>query len=410
MNSRIIYLVCSPLLMITGAATTVIAPMLLDPASFTHFALLTSMFTYLSEFDLGLARLSDRLLPGQAEPEAEAIGGRLLFARYCIAGILLLSLLVLATPLMLLAGAGGVAMLLANGPLSYHRARTNTRFIRASLLLQFGMTLPRLSGLLVDGVRGAIVGLGLWTGLSCVILNWPMLATLRAQAMQLPKVFRQSVPLFLYNATWLLYLFANRWIAWAVSNSEVEAGLFAFGANLTVVGVGLVMTLSQPYYPRHLAEPNPRRLARELYLLLALGAAGVVGGILFCRFLLGTVFHHFAASADVTAALLICAVPLALSAWVVPLVIARADRVGEVMIFPVCLAAMGGLMILLNDHAGIVGQAWGCLPPALLLLATQLAEVTKKGLLIRRSAVTVWMACGAVVMLGALTWWLVFRQ
>ena len=160
LNSRIVYMIGFPLLIALGAATTILAPMLLDAANFTRFALLNSLFTYLSEFDLGLARLSDRLLPRQTSDDAVASGGLLLFARYCVAGsLLLVGFAWISDPLMLLAGSAGIALLLANGPLSYYRARANTTaFVFAALLMQFGMTLPRLIGLLIDGVRGSMIG------------------------------------------------------------------------------------------------------------------------------------------------------------------------------------------------------------------------------------------------------------
>jgi len=280
----------------------------------------------------------------------------------------------------------------------------------ASLLIQFGLTLPRLIGLLIDGVRGSMIGLSLWSGIACIVLNIPMLATVQARFAQVPPLIARSVPLFLYHAAWLLYLFANRWISWGVSDTTADAGLFAFGANLTVVGVGMVGLLAQPFYPHHLASPNPRQLARELYVLLLLGAIGQAFGALFCRFLLGHLFPNFAASTSVTAVLLISAIPLALSVWVLPLVIAHSDRVSEGLIFPVGLAIMYGLMALLNASDGIIGQAWGCLPPALMVFGAQLALIAKKGLLLPRTALAVWFSCGIIVIFGALIWYLVFRQ
>ena len=247
MNSRVAFVICSPLLTIAGAATTVIAPMLLDAPSFVYFALLNSVFTYLSEFDLGLARTADRLLPGQSAEAAMATGAMLLSARYCLALALLIGVLFVADPLMLVAGIGGIAMLLGNGPLSLHLARGNTAsFAVAALLMQFGLTLPRLIGLLLDGVRGAFLGMMLWSGIACVVLNVRVIATAHAHLVALPKLFARSIPLFLYNAAWLAYLFANRWISWWVSGSATDAGLFAFGANLTMVAIGIVIAWSQP--------------------------------------------------------------------------------------------------------------------------------------------------------------------
>ena len=406
LSNRIAFMVCSPFLTLAGAATTVLAPMLLDAASFTRFALLSSVFTYLSEFDLGLARLSDRLLPHQVAEVAVSLTGSLLFVRYCIA-ILLLVLVAMSSgdPLMLVAGAGGIAMLLGNGPLSYYRSRSDTAgFAFSSLLLQFGMTLPRLAGLLIDGVRGSMIGVGLWTGVSCVILNAPLLSVVRVQFGQLPEMIARSLPLFLYNAAWLLYLFANRWVSWWISDSATDAGLFAFGANLTVVGVGVVATLSQVYYPQHLANPKPLALSRELYLLLLVGAVGCICGNLLCRHGLSLVFPHFAAATSTTGALMFAALPLGLSAWLVPLVIARSSRPAEVAVFPVCLVVMYGLMSALNAAIGIAGQAWACFPPGMILFGVQLALVAHRGLLSQRDGIRIWTACFGATCLGLLIW------
>jgi hypothetical protein len=410
MNSRVAFVICSPLLTIAGAATTIIAPMLLDAPSFVHFALLNSVFTYLAEFDLGLARTADRLLPGQSADAAMTTGGMLLFGRYSLAlTLLLIGALFVTDPLMLVATIGGIAMLLGNGPLSLYRARGNTKwFAVAALLMQFGLTLPRLFGLLLDGVRGSFLGMLLWSGIACVVLNVRVVATVQVCLVALPGLFVRSVPLFLYSAAWLAYLFANRWISWWVSGSATDAGLFAFGANLTMVAVGVVIAWSQPYYPRYLAKADPFGLARELYVLLSIGTVGTIIGTIGCRLVLHIVFPNFAAAAGVTAALLIATIPLGLSAWLVPLVIARSNRPLEALSFPVCLMVMYGLMVVLNHWLGINGQAWACLPPALLLFAFQLALVTENGLLGRLYAVFMWVACVAASGVGVLVWCLMF--
>jgi hypothetical protein len=410
LNSRIVYAISATTMTAAGAATTIVAPMLLDAPSFTYFALLSSIFSYLSEFDLGLARLSDRVLPSQTADDAVTSAGLLLFARYCVAASLLaIGFAWVSDPLMLVAGAGGISYLLGNGPLSFYRARGNIAGLAfASLLMQFGMTLPRLGGLMIDGVRGSMIGLGLWAGLSCVVLNASMISTVRWRFAKVPKLLARSVPLFLYSAAWLLYQFANRWFSWEISGSPTDAGLFAFGANLTVIAIGVLTLLSQPYYPRHLATPSSAALTRELSVLALIAAGGCIFGEVFCRFALGIVFPHFVAAASVTGALLVASIPLGLSAWLVPLAIAGSNRSFEVIIFPVCLLFLYGLMLTFNTCFGIDGQAWACLPPAMILYAVQLALVVDKGLLSHRAGVIMWVVGAVVVGLGALTWCLVF--
>jgi hypothetical protein len=412
LSNRAAFLVCTPLLTAAGAATTVIAPMLLTAASFTQFALLSSVFTYLSEFDLGLGRFSDRILPGQNPAEATASAAPMLLARYIIAFTLFVGLIIAfrADPLMLLAAIGGIGFLCANGPLSFYRTRSDTAALAmASLMMQFGMTLPRLGGLLIDGVRGSVIGLTMWSVLVAIVLNQSLLTTVHiSKSKHLLTVFGRSVPLFMYGGAWLLYLLANRWLAWILLPSPTEAGLFAFGANLTTISIGLIGTLSQPYYPKHLVQGHASGLARELYVLLLLGTGGCLVGGLFCRYLLGFVFAHFAAAASATAVLLWSGLPLGLCAWLVPLVIARSKRVSEFLVFPLCLVLMYGFMWLFGASAGLVGLAWGCAPPALLLLAAQLALVVQEGLLVRLDAMNIWLGCLAAMSLGETLWYIEF--
>ena len=61
-----------------------------------------------------------------------------------------------------LAGVAGVAFMLSNGPLAYYRATQDIlAFTLAALLMQIGLSLPRLLGLLTGGVTGCMVALPL---------------------------------------------------------------------------------------------------------------------------------------------------------------------------------------------------------------------------------------------------------
>ena len=66
-----------PILTVLGAATTLLAPMILDAAAFGAFALLTSLFQYASAADMGLSQLADRHLTGTVR----ASSGEILQAR-----------------------------------------------------------------------------------------------------------------------------------------------------------------------------------------------------------------------------------------------------------------------------------------------------------------------------------------
>lgn len=87
LDSPLLFTLSTPLLSFLGAATTIIAPMILDPSSFVSFALLLSIFQYVGDFDLGLSRLSDRVLT-QGEPNQQVAIAELLSARL-IVGLLL---------------------------------------------------------------------------------------------------------------------------------------------------------------------------------------------------------------------------------------------------------------------------------------------------------------------------------
>ena len=49
LSRPIAYTICAPLLTITGAATTIAAPILLTPAGFSSFILLMSVYQYIAD-------------------------------------------------------------------------------------------------------------------------------------------------------------------------------------------------------------------------------------------------------------------------------------------------------------------------------------------------------------------------
>ena len=109
------------------------------------------------------------------------------------------------------------------------------------------MTLPRLAGLLVAGVTGCFAVLfGVYAALVFIFARPTRFPVPGAK--RILSLWRSAMPLFVFNAAWLVYLTANRWIAAFLAPPE-ELGFFAFGANLAFVGLGIVSTIAQVYYP-----------------------------------------------------------------------------------------------------------------------------------------------------------------
>jgi hypothetical protein len=413
LHRPIAYTFGAPVVMVAGAATTIVAPRILNPASFAQFVLLASIVQYAGEFDLGLGRLIDRKL------SRRNVGPELLrpfiVARLWLASVLLILLLIAVPFTSVLTGVAalaGVGMMLCNGPLAFFRAQSKlAAFTTSALAIQLGLSLPRLTGLLLGGVAGCMVALAVWYCSIAAILTTPLLGLLRRPAAPTGflLVFAASAPLFVFNSSWLLLLLANRWFAWLLCNPE-ETGLFVFGANLVGIGAGMISTIAQAYYPRHLAASRPAELFGELWRLVTLAMIGVLLGCVICGLGFGRVFPRFVGAEACTAALLITGVPLSLCAWLMPLIIARSRRPlrDTTTIFPACLVTLFVCM-LKGQAVGIEGLAWGCLPATLGLLGWLLGFAARDGLMTIRAATLLWfMSMGGCVTCGGI-WLLIFH-
>lgn len=414
LNNPLTFTVSSPILTILGAVSTIVAPILLDPASFAEFALMISIFQYVSDFDLGLGRLCDRLL---SSPDTNTVAAMdmLLMARFGVAIIVAVIAIIagyFTHYLTTVSAFAGISVMLSNGPIVVYRARAQiAAFTLSSIATQFGMSLPRLIGLLVDGVRGCMISFGIWYGLSTVVLYAPFTRIFRPTAKRtIIALFADSTPLFFLSSSWLFYLLASRWFSYLISE-PTEAGLFAFGANFVLIGIGMIGTVSQIYYPRHLILPNQRALGRQLGGLLCASTLGCLFTDLFCRFGLSRVFPHFVSADACTAAVLFSGIPLSLNAWIIPLVIARTRRPIRtgLVIFGTSLSILYGLMSVLNTAAGIEGQAWACVPPAMILFGINLRFIVRQTLLKRSTAFWLWFGVLAAEALCAVAWHFTFH-
>jgi O-antigen/teichoic acid export membrane protein len=404
------YTICGPLATIAGSGTTIAAPIVLDPASFAHFALLMSIFQYVGDLDLGLSRLMDRRMSGSGAKRLEEL--RLfMIARSCVAACVSVLVLVVALGsgvLTAVAGMAGVVFMLACGPLSFYRASSNIyAFTTTALLIQAGLSLPRLTGLLVGGVSGCVIAMAAWFMMIAIVSNAPFVGIFRQRNTitinQIRGCFKESLPLCAFSSLWLLYLFSSRWFSWVIS-SPIDAGLFAFGTNLLSVGVGLIALVASVYYPRHLATRNMAALRLQLLRLLIVVTAGVLGGTLFCRFGLGLLFPHFRAASSATAVILISGVPLCLCTWLMPMVIALSRRPWRegIFMFSISLANLF-LLMHIGAQTGVLGQAWASIPPAIALLGMVLYLIVQTKLLAPNQAVHAWSgmiiavaACGGL--------------
>ena len=402
------FTICAPIGTAAGSVTTIVALMLLDPRSFVKFALLVSIFQYTGDFDLGLSRLSDRLFASTDPANISTV----LVGRFAVA--LCLVLVVLAASLFtgmltFVAGVGGIGLMISNGPVAFYRARSNIpAFTASAILLLFGLSIPRLAGLLAGGVAGCLLATAAWYCMTAAVLNFPFVRSLRVPSVgDASRLFATSLPLFMFSTLWSLYLMINRWYSWLLT-SESDAGRFAFGASLVLLEIGVIGMVSQAYYPRHIASMHKPTFRRELTILLALATIGAILGALFCRYALALVFPHFVGAEQCVAALLVSGIPLCVSAWLIPIVIAKSQRpfLEAAELFGVCGTVLFGLMWLAGTD--IVRQAWACTPPAMMLVVIQLWMLVRIRLVDAWMAVGLWLVALTMVLLCVGVWYAIF--
>jgi O-antigen/teichoic acid export membrane protein len=412
LHSRSAYTTLAPILTIAGAATTVAAPMLLQPAAFGSYILLLSIFQYTADFDLGLSRLADRTLSQQVSTENLTA---FFIARIYVAitmAVVLATIAAFTGWLTAVVGLTGIAFMLSNGPVAVYRATSNVRaFTLSALLLQLGLSLPRFLGLLTGGVTGCVLALAAWYLMTAVVVNAPFVERLRGdRRINVRSIFAKSLPLCVFGSLWLLYLLIGRWFSW-LQSSATDAGLYAFGANLLSVGVGVISTIAQAYYPRHLSGVKDSRLFRELLCIIIIVGGGALLGNLVCRYALTLIFPHFAAAGAATAIILFTGIPLCGCAWIIFLVIAKSIRPWResVVMFGVSILLLYGFMRLFGAYAGIEGQALAFIPSASALFGMQLQLLVRRGLLSHVETTYVWLATATAFALSGGVWYVLFH-
>ncbi|KAB0267732.1 family 16 glycosylhydrolase [Microvirga brassicacearum] len=393
MGHPLTYTVGTAIASVLSIGTTLLAPSLLGPAAFGSFALLTSLFQYASRFDLGLSQLADRDLAAGAV-SAPGRDAEILYANWA-AGALILVLIVpfaaivasytsTMTPLdTILAVGGGALAMVANAPVTIFRASAKVwEFTAVALTLQAGMTLPRLAGLAIAGITGCFAVLAAWYALLVFTFARP-------SAFPVPKpqrilsLWRAAFPLFVFNALWLVYLTANRWIASILTTPE-ELGYFSFGANLAFVGLGIISTVAQVYYPKVLARvvQSPsgacsRTIELQSLLITTMLAAVAVIALNSAPDVIALVFPDFHNAAATTVILAISCIPLGLATWLVPICIAlsTSPKRDAVRMFLPAFALLLTSMAVGHLIAGTEGLAWGCVVGSIGLMVSILVHL-----------------------------------
>jgi hypothetical protein len=147
--------------------------------------------------------------------------------------------------------------MLANGPVTVFRATSKIwEFTASALLLQAGLTAPRLAGLAVGGVTGCFAALALWYGLLAALLSRSA-APPAARPTPLLPLLRLALPLFAFNACWEIYLSTNS--AGGTTNNIAMEGAKAAQIRATAV----FTALPRDRAARHMVSAARMRVALD---------------------------------------------------------------------------------------------------------------------------------------------------
>lgn len=415
-----VYACSTFLLTILGSGVMLMAPRLLDPAAFGTFALLTSLFIYAGRADFGLSQLADKEIPGQHHAQALETGLDILNALWLVG----FGLLVIILPLIALLGGnflprldtalaitGGIMAMVANGPVTLARASTRLwDFTVIALVLQFGMTIPRLVGLLSGGITGTFAALAAYYVLCALLFARPSFRHRRP--LPLLGMARLALPLFAFNALWIFYLGANRWIS-ALLSSPHDLGLFSLAASLAMIGLGLMSTIAQTRYPKLLiqirndAASCSLAIEKELLFVTATMAGVAVVAVFAAKPTLEFLFIGYEEGVASTIALATACIPLGAMTWIVPMLIVRSQRpIADALLVAVAgLVALGIAMSCGDAIAGLTGQAWGNVLACLVMLTFMIRLMNRLGMVAHRSALRILsIQVFASVFAAALAW------
>ena len=374
LNHPAAYAIGAAIVTALSAGTTFVAPIVLSPNAFGPFALLTTFFQLAARNDFGLSQLADREL---ALGTTDAYGANdLLEARWILGGLLF----ALAMPIFVLTTSGnaglssldiaitiigGIAAMIAVGPVTIFRASSKLwEFTALALSLQLAMTFPRLLGLVLGGTTGCFIVLMIWYVCFALLFARPVRVSL-FKVKPVAKLLFSALPLFTFSTLWLVYLFANRWIASSLSDAW-DFGLFAFGANLAYIVIGTVGAIGQAFYPKILSDighaakgvGSKGLLQQSQFLLFGL-AIPLAVALPLAPYLIQVIFPRFSSAIEATVLLSVSAIPLSIATWLLPISIAlskRPLRESFLLMTPAFITLIS-LMYFGNQVSGIVGQA-----------------------------------------------------
>jgi O-antigen/teichoic acid export membrane protein len=400
-----------------SAGTTLAAPILLTPEAFGRFSVLATIFQFASSADFGLSQLTDKMLATTIERGSIAtalleIRGALGLALGLL-GLGVLGVMRLGTPEFdwidpALAFLGGVAAMVAVGPLTIYRARSRIfDFTALALILQLGMTAPRLTGLWLHGVSGCYGALLIWYGGLLALFSAGRL--LSAPSIGGYQLIRRAFPLFVYATAFPCFLFAGRWIA-VLCMSPQDAGFFSFGANLVQIVVGTIATIGQVVYPRLLASRRDSgievgsRKASVAIAQLGLVLFGLIGfGLLAVPWGVTAIFPKFVLAVPCVLILGPSILPLAIASWLLPMTLSltRQPIIDCVLVFSPAVASLVLASLWLSRSGDILTLAIGATLASFLFCVTlivvsQLHQVMKP----RDAALSIVGIMAAVALLG----------
>ena len=398
LGNRLAYAIGMPLLTIVSIMTTFVAPRVLGPAAFGSYTLLLTIYLVAGRSDLGLTQLADRRL-AQARAGAIDRAEPLLQLRSRIA----LAVVAILLPLTVLDGfvraryaptdaalavCAGAGAMVAAGPATIFRAQRRTReFTGLAFLLHFGLTLPRLAGLVLGGSAGCFAVLAAWNG--AIAFAGRRRRPIGAAVAPVWQTLRASLPLFAFTTSWTLYIIAGRWISGLVTAPH-RFGLFAFGLSLAFVGVNTVAAISDVRYPHWLARLSdaPRgacsaALARETALVAMVCAMAIAVLVPFAVPLTIALFPAYLAAVPAVVVLAIGSLPLVTVGWLLPIAVATTETPVRhaAALFGPSVLVLAGATVAGERYGGILGQAWGNGLAAFTLLGLAMRLMSRLGIL-----------------------------
>ena len=398
-----VYALSTLIVTVLGSATTLIAPALLTPSEFASFVLLASFFQLTSRLDFGLSELADRY--GTRLSNWDLTASHFIKLRWMIglASLPVVLLIVLfnsqwgsliSSADLLITLSGGLFAMIAVGPVTIFRAQNNIKeFASLALILQLGMTVPRLLGIALGGTAGCYTALLLWY-IVFASQSRRFLRPLKLSIGETLSPLSESTPLFLSGLLWLSFQFIPRWISAFISQKDDFASL-AFAFSLMALTTGTLTTIGQAYYPRYivLARENISNKLRPIFFrdMIRLVCLSFLVYGAFLPLLPYGVFRFYPRYAPAlydTVMMLLALIPLVPMLWFMPIMLSITKhplRFMSLVTLPSSIIQFF-LMNFFYSHMGREGQALALLIGILISLILFSVCLVSEKLLLRSRA------------------------